>query len=108
MTLAAALIALAAFAFGGCAYNVPYASKTVETIDPMTGKVMGRTESVLRTRTVALWPATSLVAKQSSSLTSAGTLRTGAEGISTDAGAGTNDVQLIKETTTLIRAARGL
>ena len=71
----------------GCALNRPYIR---ESITATNGVV---TERTMKATTLALWPATTEVAKQR--LTAGKTLGIGSEGVSETAGATTNDVQIL-------------
>ena len=82
------VLALAfAFAFTGCALNRPLVRETTTGTNGLVN------ERVMKATTLALWPATTEVAKQR--LSAGKTLGIGSEGISETAGATTNDVQIL-------------
>jgi hypothetical protein len=72
---------------GGCALNRPLIQETVMTTNGVT------TSRMMKSTTIALWPATSELVKQK--LSAGKTLSVGTDGLSETAGATTNDVQIL-------------
>lgn len=88
---AAAILAallLAVFLTPGCALQRPYISERTETTN---GVIQSRT---VKSTAVAIWPATSELAK--GRLSAGKTLSVGVEGQALESGAGTNDVEVLR------------
>ena len=86
------LFLVAALALSGCVLNRPY--MLTDTTSEGTNGVVSTSRKLVKTTTLALWPGTTAVGKQSSTLTDK-SMRTGASDISGETSASTNDVQML-------------
>lgn len=83
-----AVLLLAVFLTPGCALQRPYISERTETTN---GVIQSRT---VKSTAVAIWPATSELAK--GRLSAGKTLSVGVDGQALESGAGTNDVEVLR------------